>query len=104
MVTVYIQKGTVQYLIGEVKFDIGPSKVLRYSNVEPCNAMLRAAFKMLRTLAGDTGRIAEWTRTWRVYWRADLRISGGPLLEGRWLDRQEAINAEVAYFNERGIA
>ena len=84
-------------------FDLGPSITKRASHVYPARLSLRLAFKALRRLFGDTGRVAEATRGWKTLWMADMRPTGGPILPGRWADRHEAINAEIAYFNDHGV-
>jgi len=84
-------------------FDLGPSVVRRASHVEPACLGLRLAFRLLRRAFGDTGRVAEATRGWKCLWRADMRPSGGPILPERYTVRQDAIHAEIAYFDEHGV-
>jgi hypothetical protein len=82
-------------------FNLGPSVTRRYSSVEPDAAILRLVFHTLRLLFGETGAVSDFTRGWTCLWRA--RIHGGPTLTGRWYNRQDAINAEIAYFNIHGV-
>jgi hypothetical protein len=84
-------------------FKLGPSVTRRASHVQPNNAALRLVFKALRCLFGDKSPVAGFTRRWRCLWRADMRPIGGPILSGRWYNRQGAINAEHAYFNTYGV-
>jgi hypothetical protein len=82
---------------------LGPATTQRYSAVEPSAPGLRLAFRLLRALFGDTGRVPNWTRNWPCLWLADIRKSGGPVLPGRWRDRKQAIAAEIEHFNKFGI-
>jgi len=69
----------------------------RASHVVPVNVVLRGFFKLLRWATGETGRISDWTRTWRcsrLGWQSDLSPSGGPTL-GPFISRDEAIVAEI---------
>jgi hypothetical protein len=79
---------------------LGPSKIRRYSHVEPASPVLRLIFHALRLL-GDTGAVSDWTRDWPCCWRA--RIINGPILAGRWYNRQSAIRAEIEFFNQNGV-
>jgi hypothetical protein len=72
----------------------------RASHVEPADLPRRLAFKILRSLTSDKSRIAAWTRNWNCLWRVNTSPVGGPILEGRWRDRQAAIDAEVEFLNE----
>ena len=84
-------------------FNLGPSVTRRASHVQPNNVALRLVFHLLRLVFGDTGAVAANTRKWPCLWQADMRPIGGPVLQGRWYNRQEAIQAEVAYFNQHGV-
>lgn len=81
-------------------FNLGPSVTRRYSGVEPDNAILRIIFHTLR-LFGETGAVSNWTRRWTCVWRANIK--NGPVLTGRWTNRQDAISAEIAHFNTYGV-
>jgi hypothetical protein len=74
---------------------------VRASHVEPVNHLLRVLFRILRRWAADTGPIAGWTRTWRCHWKADLGVSGGPVL-GPYKNRGVAIAAEIDWL-ERNV-
>ena len=86
--------------------ELGEVVTRRASHVEPETLWLRVAFRFLR-MFGDQTRVAEWTRGWQCVWLVDTRPVGGPVLEGRWTNRQEAIDAEIVFLNqfflERGI-
>lgn len=92
----------------------------RASHVEPVQRFARILFYILRWF-GDKGRIADWTRNWRVTWRVNTKPVGGPILTwghvgwsiidyttvAMWRHRQAAIDAEIKFLNdwflERGI-
>ena len=67
----------------------------RASHVAPVNPLLRLAFHAIRCLVADESRLAGWTRRWRCQWR--VAIVGGPVLDGTWRDRLEAIAAEIEW-------
>jgi hypothetical protein len=82
----------------------GDCRKRRASHVVPSVFLLRLAFRVLRGLLGDQGRCAAWTRRWRCSWLVDLRPSGGGWMPGTFADRDEAIEAELAWLhNERGL-
>ena len=104
IITVFIEAdASVTFLKSPLTagFNLGPSVTRRYSSVEPDGAMRRLVFHTLRLVFGETGAVSDFTRGWTCLWRA--RIHGGPTLTGRWYNRQEAIQAEVAYFNQYGV-
>ena len=106
IITVWIQSnGDVTFLKSPLTagFNLGPSVTRRASHVQPNNVALRLVFHLLRLVFGDTGAVAANTRKWPCLWQADMRPIGGPVLQGRWYNRQEAIQAEVAYFNQYGV-
>ena len=106
VVTFFIEDdGSITFLDSPVTaaINLGPSVIRRASHVLPVALFKRWAFQGLRWAFGDTGRVAEATRGWKGPWRADMRPSGGPILPETYMDRQDAINAEIAYFNEHGV-
>ena len=72
----------------------------RASHVLPVAFWKRQAFRLLRTLVPDTSRLAAWSRTWRGPWLVDTAPTAGVVLQGRWMSRQDAIDAEVAFLND----
>jgi hypothetical protein len=82
--------------------DLGKVTTRRASHVEPNNALLRFVFHLLRTMSpiGDIGILASFTRKWPCLWRVNTAPVGGPVLPGRWYNRQAAIDAEVIWLNE----
>lgn len=97
--------GTIRYLLteGADVFLTEKTIVRRASHVEPVNPLLRVAFYGLRSIFGDKGRMTAFTRTWGCKWRVNLAPIGGPVLFGFWLDRQDAIQAEINYLNANFI-
>lgn len=66
----------------------------RASNIEPVNPIARAAFYAIRRRVDDSHWLAAWTRSWRVLWRVNLSLSGGPTFGG-FERRADALAAEV---------
>ena len=79
--------------------DHGPAQIRRASHIEPVSQFKRLAFRLLRRLFGETGRVADWSRNWPGPWRADMAPSSGPSI-GPFRNRQKAIDAEVAWLND----
>jgi hypothetical protein len=121
------ENGDLLYLksdLADVLLECGEVVQRRASHVEPASRDLRILFHTLRFIFGEQGRIADWTRKWVCLWRVNTAPVGGPILRMKdvrtpcpqamreniavWLNRQEAIDAEIAflnrYFLERGIA
>lgn len=71
----------------------------RASHVEPDSFLFRLLFHALRRVFGDKGRMSDLTRRWPVWWRVNTKPTAGVILEGRWRNRQEAIDAEIEYLN-----
>ena len=74
--------------------------VRRASNIEPCNRMLRIAFYGVRWIGGSVGEM--FTRRWKIEWRVNLQLSGGPTF-GRFSDRSRAIEAEELWLVENNF-
>lgn len=49
----------------------------RFSEIVPTDPLRCLAFRILRKLFGETGRVSDWTRSWRCLWT-------GRILTGRW--------------------
>lgn len=98
-ITVSISDESVTFLNSELAsvFVDGDTKMRRASHVEPESAVLRPLFHALRIVCGDKGRAASFTRLWPCLWRVNLAPIGGPVLPVLFIDRAEAIRAEVAY-------
>ena len=48
----------------------------RASTIEPANELKWVAFKLLRFVFGEEGKVAEWTRGWRGPWKCTITGSG----------------------------
>lgn len=91
----YIQDSEISFLK-----DLGKASVRRASHVEPDSFLLRTLFHQMRKVFGETGRVAEWTRSWKCLWRVNMKPSKGPILPERWVNRKDALNSEVAWLSE----
>ena len=70
------------------------------AHVLPSNIIYRCAFKMLRRLFGNQGRVSDWIRNWQCgfsLWRA----SDGKRLPGVYHGHDKAVEAKVKML-ERG--
>ena len=121
IVTIIIDENGDQVFLktdsADVFLEQGEVITRRASHVEPAYFWQRVAFSVLRKLTPDTSRIAAWTRTWKCLWRVNTKPVGGPILthghvhdypiDKQWcwdiialfVDRQEAIDAEVQFLN-----
>jgi hypothetical protein len=120
VVTVTIdESGDMVYLNtpeSDIFMELGERITARASNVLPVRFWHRQAFRLLRTLFGDYGRIAQWTREWSTRWYVDTRPVGGPVLtwghvgypvkdsnfgvrRASFRNREAAIRAEVKFLN-----
>ena len=84
----------------DVFCDAGTSTVQRASHVEPDNAVLRWLFHYIRQRCADTSALAGFTRLWPCLWRINTAPVGGPILEAKYRDRKQAIEAEVRFLNQ----
>lgn len=104
IITCFIDDEGVTFLMDEsIKLFEGEGEVRRASHVEPDSFVFRIAFHALRHVFGDKGRMSEFTRSWPCLWRVDTSPVGGPILPTRYRNRQEAIEAEIEFLNDRGI-
>lgn len=79
---------------------LGEASVRRASHVVPACRPARWAFRLLRTVFGESGRVAAWTRSWRCRWVVDMRPSGGPSRLGEYDRRSDALDAERAWLRQ----
>jgi hypothetical protein len=84
---------------GEMFLSLGSVKTQRGSHVVPINPLLEFCFRVIRALVSDTSKVAAWTRTWNCLWCAE--IVNGPVLWRSGTTRAKAIEAEVAYLNNK---
>jgi len=89
------EDGTIEQIVSEemLKLD-GAETVRRASNVLPLGIPKRVAFKALRRVFGDKGRVSAWTRRWRG--PQIVEIIDGPTL-GPFHSRTEALVREVLW-------
>lgn len=67
---------------------------VRASNVMPYSSLKRVAFILIRTLFGDRGVVADWTRRWKGPHIAEM-VDGVTL--GPFPSREVALEREVKY-------
>jgi hypothetical protein len=80
--------------------ELGEVITRRASHVLPAAFWKRQAFRVLRALSSDTSRLAAWSRTWVGPWLVDTAPTAGVVLQGRWMIRQDAIDAEIIFLND----
>lgn len=105
MATVIInESGQIQFLATEELESLSQlsstATKRRASHVHPSRKSLRIAFYALRAIAGENGRVGNWTRKWACLWSVDLAISGGPQA-GPFDIRSEAIAFEENWLAEK---
>jgi hypothetical protein len=90
----------------DIFLELGETITRRASHVVPSAFWSRLAFNTIRYFVHDDSASAEWCRTWRGPWMVDTTPTAGVVLEGRWMNRQDAIDAEITFLNswllERG--
>ncbi len=94
--------GEFQFLLSNLSVCLldETSTVRRASHVEPVNLLARILFYMARSAFGDTGRIANLTRSYPGAWRVNLSPVNGPVLPDTYRVRSQAIQAEVSYLEK----
>ena len=80
--------------------ELGEVVTARASHVFPTNWGYRQAFRLLRTIFGERGRVAEWTRCWQTEWLVDPSPVGAPSIDKTFQNRQDAIDFEIRYLND----
>ena len=72
-----LPSGEVQFL-GECPVDLPLMNAVRrrVSTICPVRVDKRLAFRALRTVFGDEGRVAAFTRKWKGTWRATILATG----------------------------
>lgn len=98
--------GTIRFLVSESTAPLITDEnavVRRASHVEPVSVPLRYAFHGLRSMFGEKGWMAGFTRRWPCLWRINLAPTGGPILPSTYRDRAEAIAAEIEHLNAHFI-
>lgn len=64
-----IKEGGDICCVGDDLLSLGPVEQQRASHILPVNPVKRAAFRLLRLMFGERGKVAAWTRTWRGPWQ-----------------------------------
>lgn len=91
--TLFIPVGDEVISIGDMPIVLeGTMQKQRASHILPVNGVKRAAFKVLRRVFGETGRVADWTRRWRGPWYAEIIATGETFTH--W-DRQKCVDWEL---------
>lgn len=94
-----LPNGDIKYLYtaGVPLQELGTIKLTRLSHITPVCAPIKGpAFRLLRWLFGDRGRIAAWTRTWKGPWLVEI------LATGEWSvfnKRSDAVAWEIERIN-----
>jgi len=78
---------------------LGRLRTRRASYVLPADFWARQAFKLIRWFIRYDSAGAAWCRTWRGPWLVDTTPTAGVVLTGRWMNRQDAIDAEIEFLN-----
>lgn len=97
--------GEIRFLVSEGTTSLLTSEavVRRASHVEPVSRPLRILFHGLRTAFGEYGWMSDLTRRWRCLWRVNMAPVGHGVLPDLYLNRQDAIQAEIDYLNREFI-
>jgi hypothetical protein len=67
--------GVIEWLAPPpVPFKIKNQTRQRFSEILPVNPVLYMAFRILRKIFGETGRVSDWTRSWLCKWRATILL------------------------------
>jgi len=96
-----ISGGKTTFLVSEHTKAFIPANapIRRASHVEPINLWQAYAFRLLRKLFGDEGRVANWTRDWKCTWVVDMRPIGGEVFFP-FKSRAAAIEFEIQHLNK----
>ena len=70
--------GDVEWIGDKCPLDLPLGKIRRrrVSTIRPVRFLKRMAFVILRTVFGETGRVAAFTRTWAGPWRCVILSTG----------------------------
>lgn len=78
--------------------DLGSVSQRRVSHIWPVHPVKRLAFRFIRALAGERGRIAEWCRHWRGPWQ--VRFAASPnIVAFTHASRRVCIEWEIQQLN-----
>jgi hypothetical protein len=82
--------GTIEFL-NPPPFRVDVIRRKRFSEIVPTNFWLLMAFRILRALFGEKGKVSDWTRRWNCRWYCMI-LTGD--YAGEWLesdDREELL-------------
>lgn len=69
----------------------------RYSHIWPRLFWKRQAFRLLRFLFTEQGKVGRWTRTWKCVWEVRLAVAPRAVCH-RSADRDECVEWERRHF------
>lgn len=72
---IFIEDDTAR-CAGDMPYDLGRCERRRASHILPSHPLKRVAFRVLRAVFGERGRVSEWTRQWYGPWQ--LRMADKP--------------------------
>lgn len=70
------QTGEVQWIGDAMPIPVTIVERKRLSTIEPFDTVKRDAFRLLRFMFGEQGRVAAWTRKWRGLWLVTILETG----------------------------
>lgn len=79
--------------------ELGHVTLRRLSHIRPAHThrTKRWAFRVLRSLFGDRGRVAQWTRRWRCLWTVEVIACHAYVVFER---REDAVRWELKHISE----
>ncbi len=81
-------------------YGVGPITVRRASHIWPAHPVKRTAFRVLRSLFGERGRVAQWCRTWRGPWQVRFAASKS-IVSFQHPSRRVCVDWEINQLNGR---
>jgi hypothetical protein len=70
----------------------------RFSEIIPRNLVLRAAFRILRFLFGEVGKVSDWTRSWPCMWKMIILQGTYKNKTSECSERQALLDLEQSIF------
>ena len=89
--------GRVKAFDGDFDLPVKNKKVKRVSKIVPQNILLRIAFILIRSIAPDNSKIADWTRNWNCLWIVVFNRRK----YGNFLNRKKAVEFERKLYMRR---
>lgn len=99
--------GTVSAIADETAQDIaaklGDPVKARASHVLPANPIKRFTFRVIRSVVGERGKVADWCRSWRGPWQ--VRFASNPrMVSFQHASRRVCIRWEINQLERRFAA